>query len=329
MDCFQPISINKLSYYLPELSETNSDLAKIHPDWNVELVAKKTGIHKRYKAGKDETALDLAVKASEILLNEYQIEESSIDCVILVTQSPEYVLPTTACILQQKLSLRKNILAFDINLGCSGFVNALAVATSMISSKLIKNCLLICTETYSKYIDENDRTNKMIFSDAAAACLVEYNEKKNSACGGFEFGSDGSGCNNLIVRGRASRQLKNDENNFLHMNGASVLMFTMREVPKTIQKTLKKCNMSIEDIDLFVLHQASNLVINELISKLKVKPEKVFNNLSEIGNTVSCTIPIALKDAINQKKIVPGSKILIAGFGVGLSWGAAILKWPS
>ena len=113
------------------------------------------------------------------------------------------------------------------------------------------------------------------------------------------------------------------------MNGASVLMFTMREVPKTIQKTLKKCNMSIEDIDLFVLHQASNLVINELISKLKVKPEKVFNNLSEIGNTVSCTIPIALKDAINEKKIVPGSKILIAGFGVGLSWGAAILKWPS
>ena len=130
-------------------------------------------------------------------------------------------------------------------------------------------------------------------------------KKKNSACGGFEFGSDGSGYNNLIVRGRASRQLKNDENNFLRMNGASVLMFTMREVPKTIQKTLKKCNMSIEDIDLFVLHQASNLVINELISKLKVKPEKVFNNLSEIGNTVSCTIPIALKDDINEKKIEP------------------------
>ena len=214
-------------------------------------------------------------------------------------------------------------------MGCSGFVNALGVVSGLISSKIINNCLLVCSETYSKYIDPNDRANKMIFSDAAAACLVEYNNAKNCSCGGFEFGSDGSGSDNLIVRGRASRRLKRDENNFLYMNGSNVLMFTMREVPKTIEKTLKKCKMSIEDIDLFVLHQASNLVIDALISKLKIKPDKVFNNLGEIGNTVSCTIPIALKDAVDKGKILPGSKILIAGFGVGLSWGSAIIEWPS
>ena len=326
---FFPISISKISYFLPELIETNEELEKLHPAWDVKKVAEKTGIHRRYKAKENETAIDLGEKAANKLLNEYSIKRENIDCIILVTQSPEYVLPTTACILQDRLGLRKNVLAFDINLGCSGFVNGLAVATGLMSINSIKNCLLVCAETYSKYIDFEDRTNKMIFRDAGAACLVEYDKAKTGACGGFEFGSDGSGCDNLIVRGRASRELGHGEHNFLHMDGADVLMFTMREIPKAIYKTLEKCNTSIDEIDLLVLHQASDLVINALTSKLKISSEKVFNNISNIGNTVSCTIPIALKDALDARKINPGFKVLLAGFGVGLSWGTVLIHWPN
>ena len=169
----------------------------------------------------------------------------------------------------------------------------------------------------------------MIFSDAAAACLVEKDKDDNTYCGGYEFGTDGNGANDLIVRGQAARKLAEGEDNHLYMHGSNVLMFTMREIPVAIEKSLTKSNLSIEDIDLMIFHQASNLVLNTLTSKLKIEPNKVFNNIAEIGNTVSCTIPIALKDAMDAGKIKPGSTLMLVGFGVGLSWGSAIVKWGS
>lgn len=324
---FAQISLNKISYHFPKTKETNADLAAMHPDWDVDKVASKTGIYSRYIAGEEETALDLATHAVNKLFAEHQVGPSEIDAVIMITQSPEYVLPTSACILQERAGLRKDILAFDINLGCSGFVNGLAVASGLISSGSVNNCLLVCAETYSKYIADDDRTNKMIFSDAAAACLVEKDETDNTFCGGYEFGTDGGGAHDLIVRGQATRKLAEGEDNHLYMHGSNVLMFTMREIPVAIEKSLTKADLSIDDIDLVIFHQASNLVLDTLTSKLKIDPSKVFNNLAEIGNTVSCTIPIALKDALDAGKITPGSVILLAGFGVGLSWGTTIVKW--
>ncbi|MDC0459088.1 ketoacyl-ACP synthase III [Alphaproteobacteria bacterium] len=322
---FSKLNIEKISYHFPAYFQSNQDLSNLHPDWDVEKVALKTGINKRYVAAKNETALDLGFEASKKLFKEFYLEKDCVESLILVTQSPDYFLPSSACILQNRLSLKTDTLCFDINLGCSGFVNGLAVASSIINSGIVQNCLLVCAETYSKYINDDDRTNKMVFSDAGSACFVEVGNNDNSQCGGFVFGTDGAGAEDLIVSGGCARSTQITPE--LHMNGSKVLMFTMREIPPMVEKCLQKCNMTHEDIDLFVFHQASDLVLNTLKSKLNIDDHRMFNNLSEVGNTVSSTIPIALKDAFSQGKIQPGNNILLCGFGVGLSWGCCVIKW--
>ena len=322
---FIKLNLEKISYYFPPRFQTNQDLADLHPDWDVEKVASKTGINKRYVAAKDETALDLGFEASKKLLKEFDLDKDCVESLILVTQSPDHFLPSSACILQDRLGLKTDTLCFDINLGCSGFVNGLAVASGMINSGIVQNSLLVCAETYSKYINHDDRTNKMVFSDAGSACFVEAGDDEGSQCGGFVFGTDGAGAKDLIVLGGCARSSQNASE--LYMNGSKVLMFTMREIPLAVEKCLRQCNLDHKDIDLFVFHQASDLVLSTLKSKLDIEDHKMFNNLSEIGNTVSSTIPIALKDALSQGKIQPGNNVLLCGFGVGLSWGCCVIKW--
>ncbi len=312
---------------MPDKQLSNDELARLHPDWDVDKVASKTGIYKRFIASEDETAVDLGIAAGAKLLAEYDLKSEDIDSLIFVTQSPDYALPTSACIIQNELGLRRDILAFDINLGCSGFVNSLSVASGLIATGSAQNCLLICAETYSKYIHPEDRTNKMIFSDAGAACFIETDATNGSQCGNFVFGSDGSGGQDLIVKGSGARHLKEDEDNHLFMHGSNVLMFTMREIPLAVENCLKQASLTIDDVDLFVFHQASNLVLDTLTAKLQLAPEKVFNNLGQLGNTVSCTIPIALKGAIDSGDISSGKTVMLVGFGVGLSWGACLVKW--
>ena len=324
---YRDIAISKISYHLPRTVETNKLIKKQNPEWDVDKIELKTGIKQRYISGIDETAVDLATSACFKLLKEHEVDVSAVDAIILVTQSPDYTLPTSACIIQNRLNLPKSVLAFDINLGCSGFVNALSVAASLITAGTVSNCLVVCAETYTKYIDEADRANRMLFSDAAAACLVEKAPGSEFCIGPFVFGSDGSGANELIVKGSGARKLVENEKNYLFMDGANVLLFALRVVPLLVKETLKKTGVNIHDIDVFVFHQASELVIKTLIDRLSIPESKALFDLKDIGNTVSCTLPIALSNALDQNKIKRGNKVMLIGFGVGYSWGSSIITW--
>lgn len=320
------IKIRFIDYYLPDFSEDNVALKNDNPSWDINKILEKTGIKKRYISDSTQTSLDLAYAAGKKVLDTSGLRHS-INLLILVTQSPEYFLPSGSCILQERLGLRKEIMAFDINLGCSGYIYALGVAGSLIESKLADTALVICSDTYSKYIQKNDRTCRPLFSDAAAATILERNDRNTIKK--FDFGTDGSGFDKLIVKngGLKNPIIDTQSKPTIEMQGSNVFLFTMKEIPKTITSILAKNGMSLEDIDLIIFHQASKFVIESLVEKLSININRVFNNYETFGNTVSATIPIAIKDAIDKQKIRSGDKILLVGFGVGLSWGATIIEW--
>ncbi len=324
---FNGIKISKISYHLPEKIQTNHELNELNPNWDIGSVEIKTGIYQRHIAEENITSLDLGYEASLKLFRDYKIAPKEINALFFVSQSGDYALPPSSCILQEKLFLNKNLLALDINLGCSGFVNTLALAASTIKSGSVENCLIICAETYSKYISNKDRTNKLIFSDGAAACLVEKDPRNESAIGAFCFGCDGKGAKELIVKGSGARGSLDLDEQKLYMNGPAILLFTLSQVPDLLKRTLIKNKLDLDDIDLFIFHQASKMVIDLLSEKIGIPSAKMYSNLRNIGNTVSCTIPIALKDAELEGKLKRNNKILIIGFGVGYSLGATVITW--
>ena len=318
------IKINSISYYLPVHSESSESLKDDNPDWDIEKIIEKTGIKNRFIATPGESTLDIAFKATrKLILDSPSISLKDIDLLILVTQSSDFILPSGACILQDRLKLSKNTMAFDINLGCSGFIYALSVIGGLISAGVARNALLICADTYSKYIDKNDRTCRPIFSDGAAAIWLSQSDEES--IGPFDFGTDGAGFEDLIVK----KNLLNNQaiTDKLFMNGSEVFLFTMDAVPSSVNKLLIKAGISLNDIDFFVFHQASKLVIDNLIRKLEINPDKVFINYENIGNTVSASIPIALSDMHKNKKLKKGNLIMLVGFGVGLSWGSTLIRW--
>ena len=310
---------------LPENFEDIDSLLTDNPDWKIDKIRSKTGIEKRWIASDNETSLDLAVKASSKLLNKF--DSQIIDTLILVTQSPDYFLPSSSCILQNKLGLSKKIKCFDVNQGCSGYIYGLSISSAYIEAGMSENILLVCAETYSKFIDKNDRTNRPIFSDAASATLITKSKEDN--IGPFLFGTDGSGAENLIVKeGAAKSNFKTTSNKpELFMNGSSIFLFTVSEIPKNINSLLGLKKLNKNDINMYFFHQASKLVIDNLVEKLNLDKNKTFCNYAYKGNTVSSTIPIALEDANSQKIIKKNDLLLLSGFGVGLSWGSCIIKW--
>ncbi len=319
------VAIKAIEYYLPTCVENGKSLKADNPDWRIGDIEEKTGIKNRYIAEENETAVDMAEHAARKLLSS-EIKPDDVDFVILVTQSPDYALPTSACILQDRLKLKTSCLAFDVNLGCSGFVYGLAIASSLISAGLVKSGLLVCSDTYTKFIDKHDRTCRPLFSDGAAATLLT--SSADDLIGPFELGSDGSGFDKLIVKSSGAHEMQNQtQEKKLYMEGSSVFMFTMDMVPKCVNGLLKKANKEIDDIDLFVFHQASKLVIDSIIRRLDLPENKVFTNYQNVGNTVSATIPIALCDILRDKGLKSGSQVMLVGFGVGYSWGGCIVQW--
>ena len=234
------------------------------------------------------------------------------------------MLPTSACIAQDKLGLNRNIAAFDINLGCSGFIYALSVAKGILSDIDKTKILLLCGDTYTKFINKNDRTCRPIFSDAGSAVLLSKSATKKT--GPFNFGTDGRGFDKLIVRNRASK-IEDSYDNFIHMNGAEVLLFTMANVPKGVKALLEKANLKPKDIDYFLFHQASAVVLDNIQRKLNIPEEKFPRNNKYIGNTVSATVPILIKDLEDAGKLKKGHKLLLFGFGVGYSYGGWIVEY--
>jgi 3-oxoacyl-[acyl-carrier-protein] synthase-3 len=329
--------IKGISYYLPEKIITNEDIVEQFPEWSIGKIISKIGIAKRHVAKEDETASDLAIEASLKLFTEYNIDKTSIDYIIFITQSPDYILPTTACIIQDRLGLPTSVGAIDINQGCSGFVVGLSIAKGLIFGGIAKNILLLTAETYSKYIHPKDKGNMTIFGDAAAATLITtdgFAEIKN-----FSFGTDGRGAENLIVKTGAQRfnKPKNDltfdekgnpkSSDYLYMDGSAILNYTLDYIPPLMDDTLMKNNLKKDDIDLFVFHQANKFIMELLRKKLRIEGAKFYRSFENTGNTVSSTIPIALKDAIMENAINPNSNVLIAAQGLGYSWGGAILEF--
>jgi len=326
--------IKAISYYLPEKIVTNEDLVKEFPEWTVEKVAGKVGVRQRHVVSKNETASDMATKASEKLFVEQNIDRSTIDFVLFCTQSPDYFLPTSACLIQNRLGLSTSCGALDFNLGCSGFVYGLSLAKGLIAGGIAKNILLLTAETYSKYIHPKDKGNRTIFGDASAATLISTDGF--ASIENFCLGTDGRGAENLIVRNGGMRQpdtlgdLAFDESgnltssDYLYMNGGEIFNFTAEAVPVLVDQVLEKNYLTKEDIQLFVFHQANKYMMNYLRKLIEIESDKFYFFLENVGNTVSSTIPIALCEAQKEGKLK--GNILIAGFGVGYSWGATILK---
>lgn len=327
--------IKALAYYLPETVLTNEELVNDFPEWTVDKIASKVGVKERRVAREDETASDMAIHAALRLFAEHNIDKAEIDFVLFCTQSPDYFLPTSACIIQDKLGLSKNVGALDFNLGCSGYVYGLSLAKGLVAGGIAKHILLLTSETYSKHLHPMDKGNRTIFGDAATATLIST--EGIGEIGNFSLGTDGSGANNLIVgtgafRNKERREdLSFDENgnpvssDYLYMNGSEIFNFTLDAVPVLVRDTLSKNEMEKADIDLFIFHQANKYMINFLRKKLKIEEDKFFIFLENVGNTVSSTIPIALYEA--QKENKQSGNVLLAGFGVGYSWGGTILKF--
>lgn len=327
--------IEAISYYLPEKIVSNEEIVADFPEWTVEKIAEKVGVHQRHIASKEDAVTDLAVKAAEKLFSENpHIRRKDIDFVILCTQSPDYYLPSSACIIQDKLGIPTSCGAFDFNLGCSGYIYGLAVAKGLIYGDIAKHILFLTAETYNKYLHPRDKGNRTIFGDAATATVIST--EGFAEIGNFALGTNGAGAENLIVKTGGSRypgkanDLSFDENgnphssDYLYMNGAEIFSFTQKNVPIVVRQTLEKNCLSMDDINMFIFHQANSYMLNFLRKKIKIAPEKFFINMAEIGNTVSNSIPIALVDAQNEGKL--SGPILICGFGVGYSWGGTTLN---
>lgn len=333
------VYIKALSYYLPERIVTNVELLKDFPEWSVDKVTAKVGVTSRHLAADNETAGDLAEKAARRLFEEYGISPSEIDFLLLCTQSPDYFLPSTACLLQHRLGIPVTSGAFDYNLGCSGCIYGLAVAKGLVSAGIARNVLLLTAETYSKYLHPSDKSNRSIFGDGAAACLISTDGFVE--IGDFVCGTDGSGAENLIVKTGASKQrkptgiFKEDEeghtwyDDYLYMNGGAIFNFTLETVPVLVRQLLDKSGSQKEEIDYFIFHQANKFMLNTIRKVCVLPKEKFYVSLENTGNTVSSTVLIGLKDCLLNGTIKAGMQVVVAGFGVGLSWGGTILKFSN
>ena len=325
--------IKDIAYYLPAQVLTNEQIAAEFPEWSAEKVANKVGITERHIAAPDETATDMAYRAAERLFAQ-GVDRASIDFVLLCTQSGDYFLPSSACILQDRLGLSKNCGALDFNLGCSGYEYGLAIAKGLIIAGISKNILLLTSETYTKYLHPQDKGNRTIFGDGASATLVST--EGFAEIGEVVLGTDGSGAENLIVRSLGARHKEqlhdlriNEEEGLvsgdhLYMHGGNVFNFTADVVPPMVEELLKKSELTQEEIDLWVFHQANKYMINYLRKLLDIDKERFYIYMEHVGNTVSSTIPIALVEARKENKL--HGNVLLAGFGVGLSWGGVMLN---
>jgi len=329
--------IKAIEYYLPEKILSNSELAGIFGDWSADKIFEKTGIKSRHITDENECATDLAIKAAEKIFLSGIIKPEEIDFVILATQTPDYKLPTSACIIQDKLGIPQSSGAFDFNLGCSAFIYGLSISKGLIATGAAKNILFITAETYSKHIHPLDKSTRTIFGDGAAAVLIS---NEGHSIGEFDLGTDGSGYDKLIIPAGGARlplsdstkiekedngSIRSPENVF--MSGTDIFNFTIKVVPKSINNILEKHNLSMEDIDKFVFHQANKFMLDFLRKKVKIPENKFILDMEETGNTVSPTIPIVLKRAEERGELHKGDKVLLIGFGVGLSWGSTIIEW--
>jgi len=329
-----------IAWHLPERIETNEDLRQENPDWRMDDLYEKSGIRARHVAANDETASDLGCRAARKLLLREIVPNEQIDYLIFCTQCPDHFLPSGACVLQDSLGLGRHVGAFDVNLGCSGFVYGLQIAKSFVDSGVARNVLLVTADTYSKYIHPRDRTVRTLFGDGAAATLIGASEW-GGAIGDFVIGTDGAGAENLIVRSGGLRkprssdtakQITDDsgctrsEDN-LFMDGPAIFSFAITTVPRTVKRLLEKSALSPDEVDWYVYHQANKYMLEHLAKRSRIPKEKMIVDVETVGNTVSASIPLAIQRAVEGGRIRAGERLVLVGFGVGYSWAACTLIW--
>ncbi|MFM0058073.1 ketoacyl-ACP synthase III [Paraburkholderia phytofirmans] len=327
--------------FLPEQILTNEQLAALYPEWPADKILAKTGIQQRHIASAEQTAADLAYEAARNLFAQGAVTAQDVDFVILCTQAPDYVLPTSACLLQDRLGIATHAGALDVNLGCSGYVYGLSLAKGLVETGAARCVLLLTADTYSKYVHQLDKSVRTLFGDGASATAITASTDGDASIGPFVFGTDGRGAQNLIVKAGlfrepksaqsalettdASGNVRTDEH--LYMNGAEVMAFSLAEVPKAATSLLEKAGMDREEIDFFVLHQANRFMLEALRKKMKVPEAKFPILMEQCGNTVSSTVPLALKQMKDDGLLTHGSRLMLLGFGVGYSWAGCMVTY--
>lgn len=333
--------ISGLAYALPVGQLTHEELQERFGHDEMDRLVVNTGIMTRRVSTQSECASDLAFTAATALFKNSDVDPSTIDFVLFATQMPDYLLPTTACILQDRLGISKDAGAFDINLGCSQYIYSHATAYALVNSGLAKKVLVMTGDTPSRIVNQNDRSVVPLFGDAGTAAIVE-DTGTTAGFQSFAFGSDGSKHQTLIWPASGMR-VKCDENsgieitdklgsirsqNDMYMDGQNIFLFTLKTVPKTLKDFMSNENLVVDDIDFFVFHQASKLIVESIVKKLGI-PEYKFNRIYESrGNSGGSTVGISLHHALSEGQIKPGSKIIMSAFGVGLSWAHTYIIWP-
>lgn len=333
--------IERIECHLPDEVETGAKLAAEFPAWRIQEIEEKTGISERHVAAAGECASDLAAAAARKLFDSGACTAADIDFILFCTQTPDYLLPTTACLLQDRLGVPTSAGALDFNLGSSGYVYGLALAQGLIEKGNARRVLLLTADTYSKLIHPADKSVRTIFGDAAAATLVSGMDAAEPALGPFVFGSDGRGGRNLMVPASALRvprspetsavtadssgNLRTAEN--LFMDGGEIFAFTLRAVPKLARELLERAGRKQEEIDLFVLHQPNRIMLNTLRRQMRIPEDRFYIHLAGCGNTASASIPLALAAARDDGRLRPGSLVMLVGFGGGYSWAATLVRW--
>jgi len=353
--------IQGIDHYLPEERLTNAELSALYPGWTADKILEKTGILERRIAADTERVTGAisggggpnsswaiasgnwagrAAAAFAVRIGA-RIADGGIDLLVFCTQSPDHFLPTTACLIQERLGLGTNVAAFDYNLGCSAFPYGLAIVRGLIDAGIASTALLLMADTYSKFIHPLDKSVRTLFGDAASAVLITAEERAAPSIGPFVLGTDGTGAGNLIVPAGAMRHPlatadlaeKTDKSDNtrtaanLFMNGPAIFEFTVKRVPALIRDVVAAAEISLDDVDLVILHQASEMLLATLQGSLRIPDEKFVRHYSRCGNTVSSTIPIALQSVIDAGRVARGDVLLVAGFGVGYSWGANLIRW--
>lgn len=334
--------IRHVTYHLPQAVHTAEELAReMDNGWSAEKIVRKTGISSRRIAAPGECASDLACVAARALFAEGACEPDAVDFILFCTQTPDHPLPTTACLVQDRLGLPTTAGALDVNLGCSGFVYCLGLAKGLIVSGQARKVLLLTADTYSRLVHPGDKSVRTLFGDGAAATLVEAAEDGEGNIGEFVHGTDGKGGKNLMLAAGGSRLPRSAETaatctdkfgntrsqDHLFMDGPEIYKFTMQAVPACVDELLRRAGLGMADVDLFVPHQANAYMLESLRGRMGIPEERFYVNMADCGNTVSASIPIALRRAVDDGSLESGMRVMVVGFGVGYSWAAAMLRW--
>jgi len=315
-------TITGLGSYAPERVITNDELSKL-VDTSDEWIVERTGIRERRIAADDQALSDLALPAAEAALGQAGLEGNDVDLIVVATVTPDMMFPSASALLADRLGA-KEAAAYDLSAGCTGFMYAVAQAYGMVVAGLSRRALVVGGDVLSRVLDWTDRSTVVLFGDGAGAVVIEPSDDPGFLA--FELGADGAGGKHLWLPGSGSR-LFEDPDRFVKMNGREVFKFATRVLVDSAQAVLERCGTRVEDVDVYVPHQANVRIIDHATKKLGIPSERVVINVDHYGNTSSGSIPLALADAQVDGRLRSGSLVLMTGMGAGLTWGSALMRW--